>query len=227
MNMNRAAFQILLAKARYPSVRPFVERNVRTRRGHRRQSESRRIGAEPRDDLQRIDHIPLRLRHLLPVRIAHQHVDVHMAERHSVIFGRAITAGGFHRGILLVALHEVAAEHDHAGQPEEQNIESGDHQRVGIENFQIACLFRPTQCREWQQSRREPCVQHVGNLFQLPASALSALSGRLARDDHLFAVTTSPRPEFGVPTTAGARCTSRGCYSSSSDKSSGNFPGRS
>ena len=49
-------------------------------------------------------------------------------------------------------LHEVAAEHDHARQPEKQNVKTGDQQRVGIEHIQIARLVRPTECRERQQS---------------------------------------------------------------------------
>ena len=63
----------------------LVERDVGAGRGHRRQREARRVRAEALDDLQRIDHVALGLRHLLPLGIAHQRVDVDLPERHAVV----------------------------------------------------------------------------------------------------------------------------------------------
>ena len=51
----------------------------------RRQREPHRIRPEFLDDVDRVDHIALGLRHLLPVGIAHQRVDVDLAEWHRIL----------------------------------------------------------------------------------------------------------------------------------------------
>ena len=67
--------------------------------------------------------------------------------------------------ILLVPLHEVAAEHDHARDPEKQNLVGSNQERGGIEDLQIPRFLWPSQRGEGQQSRGKPGVEHVGNLF--------------------------------------------------------------
>ena len=59
-----------------------VERDVRSRRGLRRQREAHGIGAVAFSDLDGVDHVAFRLGHLLPVGIAYQRMDVHILERH-------------------------------------------------------------------------------------------------------------------------------------------------
>ncbi len=49
--------------------------------GEDREREPDRVGAELVDHLERVDHVPLRLRHLLPVLVAHEAVEVDLAER--------------------------------------------------------------------------------------------------------------------------------------------------
>ena len=152
-------------------------------RGHRRQREARRVGAKALDDVERIDHIALGLRHLLALGVAHQRVNVDLAEGNAVVFLVRPSAGGFHRRILLMPLHEVAAEHDHARHPEEQDLVGGDQQRGGIENFLVARLLRPAQRRERQQTRRKTrCRARRGILLQLGAAALRAFRRRFAGD---------------------------------------------
>ena len=58
------------------------------------------------DQVDRVEHVALRLRHLLAFLVAHDRVDVHVAERH--------VAG------------EVGRRHDHARDPEEDDVEAGD-----------------------------------------------------------------------------------------------------
>src|SRR5947199_4119813 len=77
---------------------------------------------EPLNDLQRIDYVPLRLRHLLPLSVAHQRMNVTLPEGHAVIFLVAPAAGLLDPRILLVSFHEVAAEHNHPCHPEKQNL---------------------------------------------------------------------------------------------------------
>ena len=97
----------------------FAECNVGARRGHGGQRETRGVGAEALNDVQRIDHVALGLRHFLAFSVAHERMDVNLPKRHAVVFLGAPSAGLFYGRILLVAFHKVAAEHDHACHPEE------------------------------------------------------------------------------------------------------------
>src|SRR5260370_1547883 len=91
----------------------LAERYVRPRRSHGSQREARGIRAEAFDDIERIDYVALRLRHLLALGIAHQRVNVNLPEGNAVVLFIRPAAGLFDRGILFVPLHEVASEHDH------------------------------------------------------------------------------------------------------------------
>ena len=86
-----------------------------------------------------VDYVALGLRHLLPVRIPYQSVDVHLAKRHRVL-QRALAAVG-HR----LFQHEVAAQHNHARHPEEKDVETGDQQLGGIKSIEIrVCSGHPS-----------------------------------------------------------------------------------
>ena len=54
---NRAAFQSLVAKLRYPSTRLLVHFHVAALAFHRRHEEAQRIGAVLVDQAERIDHV--------------------------------------------------------------------------------------------------------------------------------------------------------------------------
>ncbi len=71
------------------------------------------VGAVLLGDHQRIDHVALGLGHLLALGVAHQAVDVDRPERDVV--------------------HELQPQHDHAGDPEEQDVEAGDQQGGRVE----------------------------------------------------------------------------------------------
>src|SRR5580700_1232849 len=92
----------------------LAEGNVGAGRGHGRQGEAGCIRAEALDDLERIDYVALGLRHLLPFSVTHQGMDVNLPEGHAVVLLPLPAAGLLDSGILLVTLHEVATEHDHA-----------------------------------------------------------------------------------------------------------------
>ena len=115
--------------------------------GQRRHGEAQRVGAVFVDQLQGIDHVPLGLGHLLALLVRHQPVQVDGAERH--------------------LLHEVHAHHHHAGDPEEQDVPSGDERagRIVLRHFRR--LVRPAQGRERPQGRAEPGVEHVGIAFEV------------------------------------------------------------
>ncbi len=76
---------------------------------------------------------------------------------------------------------QLQAHHDHASNPQEQNVpRRGKH--VGrIERFQLGCVPRPAERREWPQSRGEPSVEHILLLANMPAARATAL-GRLIGD---------------------------------------------
>ncbi len=58
------------------------------------------------DQVDGVEHVALGLGHLVAVGVAHQAVDVDLAERH--------------------VAHELEPHHDHAGDPEEDDVEAGD-----------------------------------------------------------------------------------------------------
>ena len=93
------------------------------------------------DQVERIERVALRLRHLLAFGVAHERVDVDVAERH--------LAG------------EVQGHHDHPRDPEENDVEAGDQHRRGQEELQILGFLRPAERGERHQRRGEPGVEHV------------------------------------------------------------------
>ena len=82
--------------------------------------------------------------------VAHDAVEVHRLER-------------------LVA-EEVVARHDHAGDPEEQDVRARDERVAGIEAGQVRRPVRPAERGERPQPGREPGVEHVGVLLDRAAA---------------------------------------------------------
>ena len=70
------------------------------------QTEAQSIGAEVLDDIERIDGIAQALAHLAPLVVAHGAVEIHPLEGHIA--------------------HEFQAGHNHARNPEEDNVRGGD-----------------------------------------------------------------------------------------------------
>ena len=66
--------------------------------------------------------------------------------------------------------------HDHARDPEEQNIIACFHVGSWIKIFQIGRLLRPAQSGEGPKSRREPCIQHIIILMDFLRAACCTLS---------------------------------------------------
>src|SRR5580700_11629766 len=64
------------------------------------------------DDIERVDDVALRLRHLLTLLIEDEPGDVNVTKRH--------------------VLHELEPEHQHACHPEENDVEAGDEHVGGI-----------------------------------------------------------------------------------------------
>ena len=98
------------------------------------------------DEIDGVEDIALGLGHLVAVGVAHQAVDVNLAEGHIA--------------------HELEAHHDHAGHPEEDDVKARDQHRGGVEGLQAFGVLWPAQGGEGPEGGAEPGVQHVRVLRQ-------------------------------------------------------------
>src|SRR6266851_853049 len=105
----------------------FREGDVGAGGGHAGESETDGVGAEALDDVDEVDDVALGLGHLLAVGVADEAVDVDLFEGDSV---REFAIAAVGHGDVE---HEVAAEHDHAGDPEEEDVEAGDEEGGWVE----------------------------------------------------------------------------------------------
>ncbi len=119
----------------------FCQLDIASRRGHRGQGEPKGVGAELIHDVQRIDHVALGLAHLLAFCVADQGMDIDVFEGH--------------------ISHELEPHHDHAGHPEEQNVEAGDQCGSRVIGLEFRRLFRPPECCERPEGGGEPGIEHV------------------------------------------------------------------
>ena len=83
-----------------------VEHEIRSHAHSRDHRKAQRVSAEFRDDIQRIDTVAEGLRHLDVVHVAHRPMEIH--------------------GVKRRCIHERVARHDHARDPEKQNLGRGD-----------------------------------------------------------------------------------------------------
>ena len=122
------------------------------------------------DDLQRVDDIPLGLAHLVAFFITNQAVQINIFE-------------GDFSGIF-------DAHHNHAGDPEEQNIITCFQYTRGVEITEICRIFRPAQSGMRPQSGGKPGIEHVHVLFDFCRSAVRTGFRRVHGDYSLAAILT-------------------------------------
>ena len=176
--MKRAAFQILLAKARALNMRSSVR--TMSVPGAAPSSSDMRTASVPYFSVTSSGSmtLPRVLDIFWPLGVAHQGVDVDLAE--------GDVAGGFQ------------AHHDHAGDPEEQDVEAGDHQRGGVVGAQVLGLVGPAEGGEGPEAGAEPGVEHVGVLLEAGGAA-GAGFGRLAGHQDLAAILAVPGRDAVAP----------------------------
>ena len=103
------------------ALRELLARRLLDRRLHLRLHQAggalrdQRLEVDAVDEVERVDDVALRLRHLLAVLVADQAGDVDLAERH--------------------VAHELEAHHDHPGDPEEDDVEAGDQHDGRVERL--------------------------------------------------------------------------------------------
>ena len=132
-----------------------VEHHIDAESHSLQEGEAHGVGAELRNHVERVDPIAERLGHLAMLHVAHRAREVHRVERR--------------------APHAVVAAHDHASDPEEENLRGGDKRVGGIERLQVGSLLvRPAEGGEWPELRREPGVKDVGVLRERGVAALFA-----------------------------------------------------
>ena len=106
-----------------------------------------RIQPDAVDQVDRVEHIALRLGHLVAVAVAHQAVHVDLVKGH-------------------LAVPELEPHHDHARDPEEDDIEAGHQHAGGVEIPEAFALFGPAQRGEGPERRAEPGIEHILVLTQ-------------------------------------------------------------
>ena len=141
---------------------------------------SRAAKVDAVDHVERIDRVALRLRHLLALGVAHDGVDVDVAERH--------LAG------------EVQGRHDHARDPEEDDVEAGDQHRGRQVERALALELRlvgPAERGERARSADENQVSSTSGSRDSRRDLLARGGG--ARERFLVAAAHEGRAVLGVP----------------------------
>ena len=156
-------------------VEPDVLAGHRDRRGPRADG----VRAVAIDQLTRVDPRTKRLRHAAAIVGLDLAVDRHVEERNLA--------------------HEFEAGHDHAADPEIDDLASRAVHARGIEGLQVVSLFGPTERREGPQRGRKPRVEHVGVLRQLDAPALGTLARWLDRNGRMAVVAVVDRDAMPEP----------------------------
>ncbi len=115
----------LVGKVATPLKLPRAQPGIITRGASGGQGKSKGIGAVLLHRLNGVNHVPLRLAHLLALLITNETVEVDLAE-------------GNLAGVLQ-------PHHDHPGHPEEEDIVAGLHHRGGIEITEVLGVVRPAK----------------------------------------------------------------------------------
>ena len=184
----------------------FVECNISAGRRLRGEREADRICAVLGNDLDGVDHVALGLRHLLAVGVAHKCVDVDGLEWHRL--RERPWAAVRHRHVQ----HEVCAEHDHPGDPEEEDVEAGHQEGRGVEGGQVGgevrharvgVGIRPSEDSEGKQAGGEPGVEDVGGLGKVRRATCGARGWGLARYGDVLVLAMPRRDAVAPPELAG------------------------
>ena len=138
-----------------------VELDVLVVGAQRQQVEAHGVGAVHTDEVHGVNAVALGLGHAAAVLGQNRRVDDDVLKRHLV--------------------QEVQRAHDHAGDPQRDDVARSDQRRRGVMTLEQLGLLRPTLRGEGPQLRAEPGVQHVLVLMHVVAAALGAHVGVLGK----------------------------------------------
>ena len=138
-----------------------VELDVLVVGAQRQQVEAHGIGTVHANEVHGVNAVTLGLGHAAAVLGKNRRVDDDVLKRHLV--------------------QEVQRAHDHAGDPQRDDVARGDERRRGMMALEQLRLLRPALRGEGPQLRAEPGVQHVLVLMHVMASALRAHVGVLGQ----------------------------------------------
>ena len=123
----------------------FVEQHVEAKRRAAHRAKAQGIRAILGNQLQRVGRVAQALRHLAPLFVANDAGEIDVAERQ----------------IALV----LVAGHDHASDPEKDDVRPGDEIGGGIKFVERLGLLRPAHRGKRPKPRTAPRVEHVGVLL--------------------------------------------------------------
>ena len=138
-----------------------VELDVLVVGAQRQQVVTHGVGAVHTDEVHGVNAVALGLGHAAAVLGQNRRVDDDVLKRHLV--------------------QEVQRAHDHAGNPQRDDVARGDERRRGVMPLEQFRLLRPALRGEGPQLRAEPGVQHVLVLMHVMAAALGAHIGVLGK----------------------------------------------
>ena len=133
----------------------FVKFHVRARGRNPHDAEPQAVRTVSGDQVQRIGRIPQRFGHLAPLFVADDAGEIDVFKWHLT--------------------HPFIAGHDHAGDPEEDNVRAGYQIRSRVECLQGVRLFRPAHRGKWPEPGTEPRVEDIGVL--LPGRIFGRIRG--------------------------------------------------
>ena len=136
-----------------------VELDVLVVGEERQQVEAHRVGTVLVHEVHGVHAVALGLGHAAAVLGEDRRVDDHVAER--------------------LFVKEVLGAHDHAGNPERDDVARGDERGGGVMPLKFLGALRPALRGEGPQLRREPGVEHIIVLMDVVAAALGAYVGVL------------------------------------------------
>ena len=109
--------------------------------GHPGQREAQGIRPVRVDDLQRIDAVAEALLHRPAFAVLDHRMDIHITERH--------------------VAHVVQAHHDHAGDPQRDDLAGGDEHVRRVKGLEVRRLLGPAQRGERPEGAGEPGVEDI------------------------------------------------------------------
>ena len=138
-----------------------VELDVLVVGAERQQVVTHGVGTVHANEVHGVNAVALGLGHAAAVLGKNRRVDDDVLKRHLV--------------------QEVQRAHDHAGDPQRDDVARGDERRRGVMALEQLRLLRPALRGEGPQLRAEPGVQHVLVLMHVMTAALGAHIGVLGK----------------------------------------------